>query len=269
MITSPENKTFKFLKSLAKGKYRRERGLFPAEGLRLVRDLYEAGLRPKFVAVTPGFSQDPAAKELLSRVEEDALILLAEELFAQLAETVNPQGIYAAFPIPSWQPHQIWERGLGGRSYVLCLDGLQDPGNLGTIIRTCGAFGFSLVLGKGTVDPFNPKVVRASMGALAKVPMLRNVDLVSFLQNLPPGLPVYATAPAGDYSLGEADTSQGCVIVVGNEANGLSREVVDITGRTFFIPMVEGAESLNAASATAILLYESVRDHLYGATGLL
>lgn len=263
MIASTENRLFKLVKSLVKGKYRREYGLFGAEGLRLVKELIEAKLVPEHVLVTEEFMQSPEGVGLMRALPDGVqAFLLGPDLFAKLAETVQPQGVIGVFPIPTVTQEEIFRPGAGHKPWILCLDRLQDPGNLGTIIRSASAFGFTLVLSKGCVDPFNPKVVRSSMGELARVPILTEVELPEFMTTAAPKLPIYATTPHSGASIVTAKRDRGCVLIIGNEAQGISPEVAEITERTFFIPMFSGTESLNAAVAAAVAMYELVREDL-------
>ncbi len=265
VIVSPENRFFKLAKSLAKVKFRRQAGLFPAEGVQLIIELINAGLQPEFVLASTTFLESQNGQQLLWRLSKRSFVYQIEPaLLNKLTETVTPQGIWAAFPIIPSDQAAIWAAGPGGKSWVLCLDKVQDPGNLGTIIRTCSAFGFSLVLSQGCVDLYNPKVVRASMGEIAKIAIMADVDLPEFLAQKPADIPIYATSPQGENSILEADTTRGCVLVIGNEAQGVSTTVSEITGRTFFIPMYGSVESLNAAVAAAIAIYELVRFDLSG-----
>ncbi len=265
VITSPENRIFKLAKSLAKVKFRRQARLFPAEGFQLITELINAGLQPEFVLASAAFLESKNGQQLLWQLPKRTSVYEIEPtLLNKLAETVTPQGIWAAFPIIPSNQEAIWAAGPGSKPWVLCLDKIQDPGNLGTIIRTCSAFGFSLVLSQGCVDLYNPKVVRASMGEIAKIAIMTDVDLPEFLAQKPADIPIYATSPQGESSIVEADTTSGCVLVVGNEAQGVSDPVAEITGRTFFIPMYGSVESLNAAVAAAIAIYELVRFDLSG-----
>ncbi len=261
LITSKENQIFKLIKGLYLAKGRKATGLFVAEGYRLVRDLCEAGITPEIVVYSEKFVTSPQGQHLGELFAGYQQFVFAEALFAKLAETVHPQGVIAAFQIPDQSGAAIWNSGPNGNSYVLCLDRIQDPGNLGTIIRTCSAFGYTMVLGRGCVDLYNPKVVRASMGELGRVPTVTDVDLVSFLKSAPVHLPLIITSPHGERSLLELDTSEGCILVIGNEANGVSPEVEKIVGRSFYIPTIGQAESLNAAVATALAIFETVRAH--------
>lgn len=262
VITSKENRIFKLLKGLYLPKGRKTTGLFVAEGYRLVRDLSAAGLTPEIVVYADSFISSPQGRHLAELLTPEQQYVFAETLFNKLAETVNPQGVIAAFRIPEQSAARLWHTGPKGKSYVLCLDRLQDPGNLGTIIRTCSAFGYALVLGRGCVDLYNPKVVRASMGELGRVPILSDVDLIAFLRSAPADLPVIVTSPHGERSLLEVDTAEGCILVIGNEAQGVSPEVEKICGRSFYIPTIGQAESLNAAVATALAIFQTVRAHL-------
>ena len=218
----------KLIRSLELRKYRKAEQLFVAEGPKVVNDLRAAGFEPRLIV-------EGADVEKVSFLQ-------------------HPQGILAVFEIP--QPHN---EPLSGDELYLALDGVQDPGNLGTIIRLADWFGIRRIFcSANTADAYNPKVVQATMGSLARV-SITYTNLPELLRNRPEGMPVYGTLLDGT-SLYEQPLSPRGFIVMGNEGNGLSGEVRSLVTHRLLIPNypagVATAESLNVAIATAIVCAE-------------
>jgi TrmH family RNA methyltransferase len=187
------------------------------------------------------------------------LFALPEALFRSLSATEAAQGVMALVEPPQWSLEDLF----GGRPLVVVLDGLQDPGNAGAILRAAEAFGSSGVMFlKGTVSPFNPKAVRASAGSVFRVPLLAGLDGAAARAALEGrGLDVYAALPSGARSLGEADFRRPCALVIGSEGRGVSDQL-RAGGIGLRIPTA-GVESLNAALAAGILLYEARRQRMF------
>ena len=181
---------------------------------------------------------------------------LKNELFTQLVSTENTQGIIAVVNINN----SI--KDIKGDFYLLC-DKVQDPGNLGTIIRTAHAAGVNaIILTKGTVDIYNDKTIRSTMGSIFYVPIIYDNDL-SFLKNLKDeGFSLVATSLEESKNFFEEDLSGKVILSVGNEGNGISEEIFELADKKVKIPMPGGAESLNVGVATSIILFEKVRQSL-------
>jgi TrmH family RNA methyltransferase len=206
-----------------------------------------------------------AAQSVQSIVEQHVrslagirLIAVADALFDELSGTESSQGVIALVRPPAWNLDQLFR----GTSLVVVLDGLQDPGNAGTIARAAEAFGATGILYvKGTVGPFNPKVLRASAGSLFRIPFVHGVDAALARASLQQHkLEIYAAVPAAvgqSQSLADANLRGKCGLIIGNEARGVSAELRS-AAQDLSIPTV-GVESLNAAVAAAILLYEARR----------
>lgn len=228
----------KLIKSLETKKYRKREGLFVAEGPKIVGDLLRAGYQPQCI-----FSTVPRA-EIAQLVSEDELQRIS---FQQ-----HPQEVLAVFHIPADVPSPIDDTELS-----LALDGVQDPGNVGTIIRIADWFGIKhIYCSPDTADVYNPKVVQATMGSLAHV-HITYCDLVPLLRDAT--VPVYGTLLDGHNIYEQQLTSNG-IIVMGNEGNGISAEVRQLVDNRLLIPNfnknTETAESLNVAIATAITCSE-------------
>ena len=193
------------------------------------------------------------------------MLRIGDKSFAKLSETVTPQGIGAVIKIP-WadlqDPADVFSVPNTGRFGILILENLQDPGNMGTIIRTADAAGFRAILcSKGTVDIYNSKVLRSTVGSLFRFPVLQmdftGPALADCLKAA--GYSCIAAHPRGGVSLFEADLTGKMAVCIGNEAGGLSEELLARCDRTVTIPMPGGTESLNASVAAALMMYEVMR----------
>lgn len=245
IITSAKNDKIKELRSLSSKKGRKETGLHLIEGERLVLDVLKSGVLPDTVLVA---EWNTTAGYKLSELGIEYVTVTAEVMKAA-SDTDSPQGVLAAVKTPDSTPPEVYPEGL-----IVALDRIQDPGNLGTVLRTADAFGAAgLLVGEGSVDPFMPKAVRAAMGSTYHIPVWQG-DLQTELPRLKAqGFGLVCGHLAGEEKLPELPEKR--VIVIGNEANGASPEVA---GECFLyrLPMKGRAESLNAAVAAAILIYK-------------
>lgn len=251
MITSASNPLIKHIKKLqAKKSYRRECGEFVIEGLRQV---FDAEKSVKLVVVSEEF--ECALPAFSCPVET-----VAAHLMPSLSETKNPQGILAVAEMNLADESDILkENGL----YVFC-DGVQDPGNLGTIIRTADSAGCDgVILSPDCVDLYNPKVVRSTMSSMFNVPVCISEDSIKTINNFKNnGVIVVGSTPHTDKLIYSADFTGSVMVILGNEANGVSDDLLTIADSCVKIPMVGHAESLNVATAGAVLIYEAVRQRL-------
>jgi len=228
----------KLVVGLKQKKYRIEHGLFVAEGEKMVGELLDAGLLPQFIFVDGG----PRGRDL-GEVEE-----VGEGIFRQISSLKRPNGVLGVFHMPP-------AKEVVGADWTLALDAVRDPGNLGTIIRLCDWFGIQqLVCSMDTVDCYNPKVLQATMGSIARVG-IRYVDLAAYLKDVE--LPIYGAFMDGENIHGTPLPGEG-ILLMGNEAHGISKELQAWIGERISIPQYgrPTAESLNVATATAILLNE-------------
>ncbi|MBR1547076.1 MAG: RNA methyltransferase [Prevotella sp.] len=229
----------KLIRSLELKKNRKREGLFVAEGPKVVGDLMQAGYVPRM---------------LFSTVARPYAELITEEELRKVSFLQHPQEVIAVFEIPAiHHPSSI------SHHLALALDGVQDPGNLGTIIRIADWFGISTIYcSMDTADAYNPKVVQATMGSLAHVQVFYT-DLLELFNSLPPSYPIYGTLLDGENIYEQELTAEG-IIVMGNEGNGISLEVRQHINKRLLIPdfHTDGlrAESLNVAIATAITCSE-------------
>ena len=236
----------KFIRQLEQKKFRRREGLFVAEGTKAVGDLL-AHYQPHAVFAT----DDWQAPEGIS------VQRVTDEELRRLSFLQHPQQVLALFPIPSTAPANF-SLFTSHFSLSLALDGIQDPGNLGTIIRIADWFGIEQIFcSEDTVDAWNPKVVQATMGSIARV-NINYINLSEFLDTLPADYPVYGTLLDGDNIYTQPLTPHG-LIVMGNEGNGISPEIRQKVNRRLLIPSYrtdDTAESLNVAIATAVTCAE-------------
>ena len=240
MIESSQNKIIKEIKSLSEKKYRDRTNTFIADGLRFVSEIPESMKVEKMI-----FSDGFAAKNDISRyMKRCECYVVSDRLFKEISETENPQGIMAVCQKINFDAEEM-----------------NDPGNLGTVIRTAYAAGADgIVLSKGSVDLYNPKVLRSTMGAVFKIPIIQNADLeyiTSVMKSK--NINVYAAHLKGNTYHYDLDLKGGCAFMLGNEARGLSDKAAKMCDRLVKIPMPGGAESLNASVAAAVLIYEAVR----------
>jgi len=239
--------TIKYIRSLELKKNRLSEGSFVAEGSKVVGDLLET-LQPRMIIATEewfsGTDRTPRGNDAVASEEE-----LRRASFLQ-----HPQDVLAIFPIPIYN---VSEKACS-TELCLALDAVQDPGNLGTIIRIADWFGISAVFcGAGTADAYSPKTVQATMGSIARVKIVP-VDLPAFISRLPADVPVYGTALNGE-NIYAAPLSANGLIVMGNEGNGISPAVEARLSRRLLIPRYREygrIDSLNVAIATAITCAE-------------
>ena len=252
-IQSRQNAALKHLARLGRErKYRRSTGEMLCEGEKMLTEALRSGAEIKTVLVRRGFESG----ELRQAEKQGAAMYCAEDaLFCLASEVESPQNVIFSCMQPQWDA-----AALDDREQVLLLDGLQDPGNLGTILRTAEAFALgAVVLCEGCADPFSPKVVRSTMGAVFRRPVWSATpeELGALLRRS--GIPLYGAALRPDaLDARQVDYSR-CALAIGSEGRGLSREVLELCDKTVLIPMSPRCESLNAAIAAAVLLWESWR----------
>ncbi|MBX5435997.1 MAG: RNA methyltransferase [Alicyclobacillaceae bacterium] len=256
-IASPHNPRVRAWARLKTKRGRDERGLFLAEGLRLVRELLRSSLAVD--AVLWNVANDRLPDDVADAASERGVPVceLSPAAFDAVSDTATPQGVIAVGVIPDGADTSAVSP---GASRALLLDGIQDPGNVGTLLRTAHAFGVGEVCcASGTADPYAPKVVRASMGGLFHV-SVRTGDGPDYVHawrsRWPQGNVVLAAADAPEDVHG-ADLSVPVLIVVGSEAAGVSSAVAALATTRVRIPMAEHVDSLNAAVAGSIVMYES------------
>lgn len=258
LISSRENEAVKFAASLQQAKMRHETGLCLLEGLRLVEEAINAAWQVKELFIEESAAQSERMASLIARADEQSVktYYATAAVVKKIATTDSPQGVIAV----AEQPRDVLPVRATGECWLLA-DELQDPGNFGTILRSADASGCNGVLLTGNgVDPFGPKAVRASMGSLFHLPVVVNNDRQAVLTWIrEQKLSVFIADAGGTLSYSEADYKKGCVIVIGNEARGVSPFWRAAADAVVGIPIFGKAESLNAAVAASLLLYEAAR----------
>ncbi len=254
MITSTANERIKYVRSLHRAEVRRREKSYIVEGVRLVEDALRSGLHPKLVLIEPDQLEKSArGRRLLDHLRSFQPIHVSERVLEYAADTVTPQGVVAVVPYP--EVKEAKELG----PLVLVLDGIADPGNAGTMLRSAEASGVAtVVLTPDCVDVFSPKVVRAAMGAhfrLTLLPELKWTDIVRVLD----GRPIWVADMEKGPAYFEVDWTKESALVIGSEAHGASEEAERSATGFVHIPMVGRAESLNAAIAASIILFEALR----------
>jgi len=251
MLTSPTNERVKYARSLQRERVRTRERLFLIEGIRLIEEALRAGVRPVLAFYTERLLASARGQALAARLQEASAtaLLVSEPVLASLSDTVTPQGVLAAVPYP--------ELPLPSHGLLVVLDGLRDPGNVGTILRTAwAADAAGLVTTRGTTDPYAPKVARAAMGAHFHLPLragLTSAELDHVLTGRRALL-----AERGGQPYWQVDWRGDCALIVGGEARG-SELAAPLAQDRVGIPMRRDVESLNAAIAAAVLLFEAVR----------
>ena len=250
-ITSASNPRVKRLTALGrKAKLRREERVFIIEGERLYTDtprkyLKEIYMTEEFLSQKHGGS------------EPDNCTIVTPEIMRKISDTDTPQGVLCVAKMPAYRREDL----MGQTPLLLLLENIQDPGNLGTMIRTAEAAGVTgVMMSRDTVDLFNPKTVRATMSAIFRMPFLYTDDLVGEIGRLrKEGIAVYAAHLRASRPYDEADCRKPCAFLIGNEGNGLTDDAADAADGRVHIPMQGSIESLNAAMAAGILMFEAAR----------
>ncbi|GIM47173.1 RNA methyltransferase [Collibacillus ludicampi] len=262
-ITSTKNPRVKEWASLKHKKYREQKGLFFIEGTRLVEDALRSNAPVETLLLSEGKRETGKIEEIIHTANALGIELIEvnDAVISHVTDTQSPQGVVA---IVRHYEHKLEESIQGQRDALyLALEQIQDPGNLGTMIRTADAVGATGVLiGSGSVDLYNPKVVRATMGSLFHLPVFE-VELMNVLPALKErGIQLIGTSVQADQTVYDIDLTGNVVFVIGSEAHGLSEEVRKLLDTEVNIPMPGSAESLNAAIASAVILYEAVRQRM-------
>jgi len=276
IISSKDNKRIKYIRSLLeKGGIRKKNHSFVVEGIKLVDEALEYGnvldiivsesLYEEIVSgdLTRNGLLTDNGKHIIKQVKQGtSLTVVSDAVFKSVSETITPQGILAEVEMPK---HRLLEENFleiayekTGKIKLLILEDTADPGNLGTIMRTAEAAGVTgVIMGKGTVDIFNPKVVRSTMGSIFRLPFAYVDDLKAVILGLKRGgISFYATHLKGKESYRDIAYSDKAGILIGNEARGLSDEIANLADTYVIIPMQGKVESLNAAVAAALMMYE-------------
>ena len=254
MITSASNEQIKQIIQLKeKSKVRKQKNQFVVEGIKMFSEIPDDQLVATYVS-------ESFAEENKYAFKGENFEVVSDSVFKKISDTVTPQGIVAVVKQKSYSIDYIIEKRNKEKSCIVVLDRLQDPGNMGTIVRTGEAAGISgIIMSKDSADIYNPKVIRSTMGSIFRVPFSIVDDLAAAVDTLKDnGITTYAAHLKGElYNSGSL--TKDCALLIGNEARGLSEEISTKADKLIKIPMHGKVESLNAAVATAILMYEAAR----------
>lgn len=236
LITSRDNQTIKLVQKLSQKKYREETGLFIVEGVRAVNDVcaFDSTLIDKVFVSESKAELYPQA------------IIVKDDIFAKLTDTESGQGVLAIVKKP--------QAAAPTSDYALFLDGIRDPGNLGTLIRTACAAGYNDIFLRDCADPYSGKVVRSTMSAIVKVNLI-NADVTALKEMKSRGFRIIAADMDGKSIFANETAKNKVCVVVGGEANGVTSEVINLCDEIYSIPMEGDIESLNAAVSGAIIMY--------------
>ncbi|MDT8900974.1 TrmH family RNA methyltransferase [Anaeroselena agilis] len=263
-IASAGNQLVKTVASLRQKKYRDELGLFTVEGVRLAEETVAAGWLVDTCVFTAAAEADPRAAKLIGVLQERQcrLVRVPDHLYAKISDTREPQGIMLVTPKRAAAFDDILSR--MAKPIIAVLDGVQDPGNAGTVIRAADAAGCSgVVMLKGCVDLYAGKTVRATMGSLFHLPVVAGMASEELIRLLAAaGIPLIATDLSGATVYSAADLSGPAAIVFGNEGAGVGAELLACAAERIVVPIYGKAESLNVATAAAVILYEAARQRL-------
>ncbi len=259
VITSKDNEIVKKIRKLKEKKYRDEENVYVIEGIKVIEEAINENVNIKKIVICEEcIEAGSIAQSTLYEIAKFDCIYVSQKVFSILTDVVAPQGILAIIEKPDKNQKIDTTADL-----ILALDGIQDPGNLGTILRTADSVNLRQILvTKNTADAYNPKVVRSTMGAILRVNIVETDNLVQTLKGLKKNkFKTVVTSLDTNNSIYDVDYNKK-VIVIGNEANGVTKEVQEIADYKVKIPMLGKTESLNASVATGIMLYEYVRQKI-------
>lgn len=259
LIESKQNKQYKEALALKTSRGRKKANSYYIEGIKLVEEALRNPDDIIKVFYQTGFGVKSEERALLEKLEDNKIIRfeLPKPLFKEISDTEQTQGILAVLN-QRWSCLDDFMKLDREKSTLLLLDRVQDPGNIGTIIRTAEALKVDGIIFRiGSADPFNPKVVRSTMGSILRMPLFKSEDIFVDLENIKKsGYRVLATSLEASEYLHETEFDSKNILIIGNEANGVDDELFNLSDKLLKIKMLGAAESLNAAIATGIILHE-------------
>ena len=261
IISSKDNELVKNIKKLKDKKYRDLENVYIVEGIKMLKEAIVENASIKQIIICDDCEKsDLISKEMMYEIAKYDCVYVTSKVFKYITEVQTPQGVMAIIEKNNRDKEINYDEDI-----IVALDDIQDPGNLGTILRTIDSIGLSQVLiSKGTADPYNPKVVRSTMGAIYRVKVIECDDLKETLKEIKKNkFKILVTSLDDSKSIYDIKYNKK-VIVIGNEANGVEEEIVKLSDEKIKIPMLGKTESLNASVATGIVLYEYVRQKIKG-----
>lgn len=260
IITSKDNEIIKSIRKLKERKYREQENEYIIEGIKLIEEaIQEKAEISKIIICDECMKENKIDTKIMYEIARYDCFSVPEKVFKTITDVNTPQGILAVL-----KKNNVENKNIDyAEDVILVLDNIQDPGNLGTILRTVDSVGLKqIIVSKGSVDPFSPKVVRSTMGAIFRLNIIEVENMEEFLQESKEyNFKVIATSLETKASIYDIEYTK-TIIVIGNEANGVSKEVLSQADKKVKIPMLGRTESLNASVATGVILYEYVRQKL-------
>ena len=261
IISSKDNELVKNIKKLKDKKYRDLENVYIVEGIKMVKEaILENSSIKQIIICDDCEKSDLISKEMMYEIAKYDCIYVTNKIFKYITEVQTPQGVMAIIEKNNKDKEINYNEDI-----IVVLDDIQDPGNLGTILRTVDSIGLSQILvSKGTADPYNPKVVRSTMGAIYRVKVIECDNLKEALKEIKKNkFKILVTSLEDSKSVYDVKYYKK-VIVIGNEANGVEEDIVKLADEKIKIPMLGKTESLNASVATGVVLYEYVRQKIKG-----
>lgn len=255
VITSKDNEIVKHIRKLRDKKYRDENNEFVIEGFKMLQEAINEQVKIKTIVICENFIEPETLKsEIIYKLAKEKVIYVSDKIFKYVTDVITPQGILAVVEKNKSDEIDF------DKDVFLILDNIQDPGNMGTILRTADSLNLNqIIVSKGSADCYNQKVVRSSMGAIFRINVIETEDLEKTIKEMKKRkIQMLATDLKTDYSIYNVDYKKSAIII-GNEGNGVSSEVLNLADTKIKIPMLGNTESLNAAVATSIILYEAFR----------
>lgn len=256
LIKSKDNQKIKLVRSLENKKSRDLHGLYVIENIKLIEEAIKEKISFEFIFMSESLSDKADTSKLIDTLEKNKIEyhFIDNSLFKDISNTVSSQGIIGIAKKPKHNIDAI----IKNNNFIVFCDKLQDPGNLGTIIRTADAFGpCAVILSPGCVDAYNDKTVRACAGALFRVPIVEIDNSIDFIKDLQEvKFAVISTVVDSDKSFEDIDNPKKICLIIGNEGNGVSKELKEVSDERITIRMTGKTESLNASIAAAISIYE-------------
>jgi len=263
MITSVNNQQMKQISALLKkSKERKEKKVFVVEGTKMVAEAPKDWIQSIYISESyeKNVENRPLLEEFRKTFANTNQIIetVSDVVFKSVSDTQTPQGIMAVVSMPEYSLEQLLDE---EHTHLLILESIQDPGNLGTMVRTGEGAGITgVIMNKTTVDLFNPKTIRSTMGSIYRVPFFIADDLESILCELGnKGVSLYAAHLKGENTYDKEDYTKACGFLIGNEGNGLTDKIANLANSYIKIPMEGQVESLNAAISATLLMYEANR----------
>lgn len=258
IITSASNEKLKDIKKLLKSsKERYEKGVYVVEGIRMFKEIPKEDIISVFVSENAFEKHEDIIND--TKIEP---YILPDKLYSGISDTITPQGIMAVVKMKERTLDEVLDNGT--TPFIIITEKLQDPGNMGTIIRTAEGAGVTgIIVSKDSVDIYNPKTIRSTMGSIFRVPIYVSDNLVEDIAyTKKKGINIYAAHLNGEdfYS---KDFTSACGFLIGNEGNGLSDEISNMADELIRIPMCGKVESLNAGTSTAVITYEVLRQRKF------